>query len=97
IKTFADIEQFAKKLTVKYIALYQQLEQVKKEYPHSVAEYSKPQQNKPAGTCTPTCSDIGFESGTMQSWNGYYADNNSTPAKMTYTNVVGGALSAVTK
>jgi len=97
ITSFADVEQFAKKLEAKYIALYQQLEQVKKEYPHTVEEYSKPQQHKPAGTCTPTCSDIGFESGTMQSWNGYYADNNSTPAKMTYTNVVGGALGAVTK
>ncbi len=93
----ADVQQYAKTLISRYVSLYYKLQQVKKDYLNAVKEYSSPESHKPQATCNPTCSDIGFESGTMQNWNGYYADNNSTAAKMTYTNIVGGALGAVTQ
>ncbi|MGP8217349.1 MAG: PKD domain-containing protein [Bacteroidia bacterium] len=97
IKTDADIQQFVKTLVVKYVNLYQKLQQIKTEYPNTVSEYGSPQLHRPVSTCNPSCSDIGFESGTLTGWNAYYAGNNSTATKMTYTNVVGGACGAVTQ
>ncbi|HXP51876.1 MAG TPA: hypothetical protein VN922_18105, partial [Bacteroidia bacterium] len=97
INTYEDIQQYSKTLIAKYVILYQKLEQLKKDYPNTVSEYSEPQSHKPAATCSPTCSDIGFESGTLTGWNAYYAKNSSTATKMIYTAVVGGAAGAVTQ
>ena len=97
INTNEDIQKYAKALIAKYTDLYQKLEQLKKDYPNTVAEYSSLQSHKPAATCSPTCSDIGFESGTLTGWNAYYAKNTSTSTKMIYTSVVGGAAGAVTE
>ena len=97
INTDADIQSYADKLVSKYTNLYLQLQEIKKEYPSTVSEYSFPQSHKPQATCNPTCSDIGFESGTLTGWNAYYAKNNSTSTKMTYTSVVGGVAGAVTQ
>lgn len=97
INTDNDIKQYANKLIIKYVALYQKLEEIKKEFPATAKEYSTPKLLKPSATCNPTCSDIGFESGTLTGWNAYYAGNNSTATKMTYTAAVGGAAGAVTQ
>ncbi len=97
INTDADIHEFANKLITKYVALYEKLQTIKKEYPSTATEYSSPKSYKPQATCNPTCSDIGFEAGNMTGWNAYYASNNSTSTKMTYTAMVGGAAGAVTQ
>ena len=97
INTDADIKNYAYQLILKYTTLYRQLQEIKKEYPSSIAEYTSQQTHKPATTCNPTCSDVGFESGTLQGWNAYYASNNSSTTVMSYNNAVGGACGAVTK
>ncbi|HXB13551.1 MAG TPA: SprB repeat-containing protein, partial [Bacteroidia bacterium] len=77
--------------------LYQKLKNIEKEFPSTAVEYSTTRVLKPNGTCNPTCSDIGFESGNLTGWNAYYATNNSTTTTMSYTSAVGGAAGAVTK
>ena len=97
INTNADVQQYASGLIQKYIELYQKLEEIKKNYPSTIQEYGVKHPHKVTGTCNPTCSDIGFESGTLTGWDAYYAGNNSTATTMTYAGAVGGAAGAVTK
>ncbi|HXP50533.1 MAG TPA: hypothetical protein VN922_11295, partial [Bacteroidia bacterium] len=76
--------------------LYQQFEQVKKDYPESVTEYALTTQSKPYLACNPGCTNIDFANGTLSGWNAFYAQNESTSSKDSIVGVVGGPCGAVT-
>jgi gliding motility-associated-like protein len=75
--------------------MYQQFEQVKRNYPSSVTEYALTKQSKPLLTCNPGCTNIDFGNGTLSGWNAYYA-NNASETSYSITGVVGGPCGAVT-
>jgi gliding motility-associated-like protein len=83
------------------VALYGQFQQVEKDYPSSVDEYRKHNMHKLTNVCdTAGCDNIGFEQGTLNGWNAYYAFNNNQSGTYSYfnlTNVTGGPAGAVTQ
>jgi len=81
-------------------ALYDQFKQVMKGYPSSVDEYKHPMpRNFPTGCDTTGCTNIGFEQGTLNGWNAFYAYNNNTGTFSFFNiaNITGGPVGAVTE
>jgi hypothetical protein len=62
-------------LTNTYAPLYKKFQNIKKDYPSSVTEYTSNQpinpHNATAG-CNPSCNNLDFSSGTFNGWNAYY-------------------------
>jgi len=97
INTQNDIEHYAAAKIEEYVTLYQNLQEIKKNFPNTVAEYTAPHPKITGGACQPSCSNIGFESGNLSGWNAYIATNNSSTTAMTYGPTTGGPCGAVTE
>ena len=89
------------RITNTYKVLYHKFQNIKKEYPSSVNEYTTERPVNPhntTGACNPACTNLDFSSGNFSGWNAYYATND-----LGYTNkfgtsaLVGGPAGAVTQ
>ncbi|HTA83765.1 MAG TPA: PKD domain-containing protein, partial [Bacteroidia bacterium] len=93
--TASNVDGYMAAQESQYVYLYKQFEEIKKEYPSSVDEFSAKELHKPLATCNPGCTNIDFENGTLSGWNAYYATNNSPGTGPTssfdITGVTGGA------
>lgn len=80
------------------VRLYHDFLNVKATYPSSVNEFRKMGMHRVMGTCdTAGCDNIGFEQGTLNSWNAYYAYNNNPGFNyFNITNITGGPAGPVT-
>ena len=80
------------------LGLYRQFEQVKKEFPSSVNEFKHPFHGVQSLCDSTGCTNIGFEQGTLNGWNAYYAYNNNQGGNNFFdiTHLTGGPVGAVT-
>jgi len=93
--TASNVDSYMAAQESQYFYLYKKFEEIKKEYPSSVAEFSSNGLRKPLNTCNPGCTNIDFENGTLSGWNAYYAQNNSG-SSFSFSNPVGGPCGNVT-
>ena len=91
-----DIQNYANSKIQEYTLLLNKFREIEKEYPASIAEYSKHNTRSAMATCNPACDNIGFENGNLSAWSAYYAQNTSNNS-FTSTTPTGGACGAVTK
>jgi len=81
--------------------LYTQFKEVERKFPSSTDQYRHAMpMGLPAGCDTLGCDNIGFEQGTLNGWNAYYAYNNNYSGTFNFfnlTNVTGGPVGAVTQ
>jgi gliding motility-associated-like protein len=97
VKTDADIKQYAEKQIAEYVHLYQNFQQIKKDYPNSVSEYANAKPPSAPIACNPACDNIDFEGASLSGWSAFYATNTSTTAAFTNSAPAGGPCGAVSK
>jgi gliding motility-associated-like protein len=94
--TTSNVDGYMAAQESQYFYLYKQFEEIKKEYPSTVAEFSSNGIRKPLNTCNPGCTNIDFENGTLSGWNAYYAQNNSGASSFSFSGNTGGPCGSVT-
>jgi len=95
--TEKNVGEYLAFITSQEIYLYKQYQQVRKEYPSSVGEYSTYNKgDRPYTTCNPGCTNVDFSNGTLSGWNAYYASNISTSSSTAISPLTGGPCGAVT-
>jgi gliding motility-associated-like protein len=95
--TLDNVKSYEDTLSKKLTVLYEKYLSIKKEFPSSVAEFTR--KDKPlflTAPCNAACNNIDFETGDLSGWNAYYGDNASG-ASTNITNITGGPAGAVTE
>lgn len=76
--------------------LYGKFLQVKAMYPSSIDEYRNYRAPMLSQICDSACTNIDFSTGDLTGWYAYYAENHSSTATSSITNITGGLAGAVT-
>ncbi len=95
---FQDSGKILKKSERELLDLYADFRLTEKSYGSSVNEYRYYRRHRVMGPCdTAGCDNIGFEQGTLNGWNAYYAYNNNSGFNFfNITNITGGPAGPVT-
>lgn len=97
-----DADGYFSGLNDAYITLYEEFIKIKTDNPRLIEETiegrtpGRPRSGA-RGACNPSCSNIGFQNGTLSFWDAYSAVHASTPSTLITNFVTGGPCGSVTQ